>query len=280
MILTVFGCGTDCQVILSANSKISPTAKGDYLSLTTGWAVGTALGVWFAGGSSGGHINPAITLAMAAFRDFPWRQVPMYIIAQLLGALCGAAIVYANYLHAIDIYEGGRHTRTIEGTAYLFSTYALDYMTNVSCFFDEVISSAALMLIVCALTDKNNGPPPSGLVPLALFLALLGIGTALGMQTRYAINPARDLGPRILTAMVGYGEQVFTYRNQYWLWCPIIGPIVGAVLGTLIYDAFIFTGGESVLNKPDARSRAAHERVRMAQKQKPPAGFDNCCENV
>ena len=100
-------------------------APQDYLSLNFGWAVGTALGVWVSGGVSGGHINPAVTVALATFRDFPWRKVPAYIFAQLMGGLCGAGIVYANYIHAIDLVEGGRHIRTVPGTASLFSTYAV-----------------------------------------------------------------------------------------------------------------------------------------------------------
>ncbi|EPQ51046.1 aquaporin, partial [Gloeophyllum trabeum ATCC 11539] len=243
MILIIFGTGVDCQVVLSGNTA-------DYLSLNFGWAVGTALGVWFSGGISGGHINPAVTLALATFRGFPWKKVPAFIFAQLMGALCGAAIIYANYFHAIDIFEGGRGVRTVPGTAGLFSTYALDYMTNVSCFFSEFMATAVLLLVVLAVTDKNNGPPPPGLVPLTLFITILGIGAALGMETGYAINPARDLGPRLLTAMVGYGKDVFTFRNHYWLWCPVIAPIIGAQAGALIYDGFIFTGAESILNKP------------------------------
>lgn len=86
-------------------------------------------------------------------------------------------------------------------------------MTNVSCFFDEFLGTAILLICVLAFTDRSNGPPPAGLVPLTLFFLVLGIGAALGFQTGYAINPARDLGPRLLTAMVGYGSQVFTFRK-------------------------------------------------------------------
>ncbi|KAI0953644.1 hypothetical protein AcW1_007813 [Taiwanofungus camphoratus] len=272
MILILFGNGVDCQVVLSANPNVVSSPKGDYLALNFGWAVGTALGVWFAGGVSGGHINPAVTIAFATLRDFPWRKVPIYIFAQLMGALCGAGIIYANYIHAIDIYEGGRHIRTVPGTANLFATYALPYMTSVSCFFDEFIGTVALLFVVCSVNDQGNGPPPPGLVPLVLFIAVLGIGAALGMQTGYAINPARDLGPRLLTSMVGYGKAVFTFRNQYWIWCPVMGPILGALVGVFIYDAFIFTGGESILNKPDARARAVHERARNKERQLPIEG--------
>jgi len=272
MILIIFGAGVDCQVTLSGNTGVAPSQKGSYLSISFGWAIGTALGVWFSGGISGGHINPAVTIAMATFRDFPWRKVPVYIFAQVMGGVVGGGIVYANYFHAIDIFEGGRGIRTVPGTASLFSTYALDYMTSVSCFFDEIIGTAVLLMVVCAFGDTNNSPPPPGLVPVALFITVLGIGAALGMQTGYAINPARDLGPRLFTAMAGYGKEVFTYRNQYWLWCPVIAPIAGALIGTLLYDAFIFRGAESILNKPNAAARAHHERARNTERQKPIAG--------
>ncbi|KAH9889971.1 aquaporin [Cubamyces lactineus] len=274
MILIIFGNGVDCQVVLSKNPKVAASPFGDYLSLNFGWAVGTALGVWVSGGVSGGHINPAVTLALATFRDFPWRKVPAYIFAQLMGGLCGAGIIYANYIHAIDLVEGGRHIRTVPGTASLFSTYALDYMTSVSCWFDEFLGTAVLLIVVCAITDARNGPPPPGLVPLVLFIMILGIGAALGMQTGYAINPARDLGPRLLTAMVGYGGDVFTFRSHYWLWCPVIAPIVGGLVGTFIYDLLFFTGGESLLNRPNAKARALHERAANAERQRPIAGVE------
>ncbi|KAH9933199.1 aquaporin [Epithele typhae] len=274
MILIIFGTGVDCQVVLSANPAVA-TPHGDYLSLNFGWAVGTALGVWVSGGISGGHINPAVTIAMATLRDFPWRKVPAYIFAQVMGGLCGAGIVYANYIHAIDIVEGGRHIRTVPGTAGLFSTYALDYMTSVSCFFDEFLGTAVLLIVVCAINDTRNGPPPPGLAPLVLFIMILGIGAALGMQTGYAINPARDLGPRLLTAMVGYGSAVFTFRSQYWLWCPVIAPILGGLAGVFLYDVFFYQGAESLLNRPDAKARAHHARAANAERRPVVAGLDS-----
>ncbi|XP_006462791.1 hypothetical protein AGABI2DRAFT_186654 [Agaricus bisporus var. bisporus H97] len=254
-ILIIFGTGVDCQAVLSMNTDVAAFPRGSWLSLSFGWAVGVAVGVWVSGGISGGHINPAVTLSLAVFRGFPWKKVPIYMMAQLLGALVGSALIYANYFHAIDIYEGGRGIRT-QATASLFSTYALDYMTNVSAFFSEYLTSAVLMISILAFTDPHNMAAPSGLLPLALFILILGIGVALGMETGYAINPARDFGPRIMTAMVGYGKHVFTFRNQYWLWCPIIAPFLGCLSGALLYDVFLFTGKESPINKPSkSRSR-------------------------
>jgi len=156
MILIIFGNGVNCQVVLSSSTAVASSPKGEYLSISFGWAIGTALGVWVSGGISGGHINPAVTLALATFRDFPWKKVPVYIISQLLGALTGATIIYWNYINAINAFEGGPNTRTLS-TASLFSTYAADYMTNASCFWSEFIATAVLLLVVMAIGDKKNG---------------------------------------------------------------------------------------------------------------------------
>ncbi|KAJ6584176.1 major intrinsic protein superfamily membrane channel protein [Mycena vulgaris] len=270
-ILIIFGTGVDCQVVLSSVTGVAPSQKGSYLSISFGWAIGTAMGVWVSGGVSGGHINPAVTIVLATYRGFPWKKVPGYIAAQTLGGLVGAALVYANYYHAINIFEGGPEVRTL-ATASLFSTYALDYMTAVSAFFSEFLATAVLVIVVLAIGDKKNCPPPAGLAPLVLFVLILGIGACLGMETAYAINPARDLGPRLLTAMVGYGKQVFTYRNHYWIWCPIIAPILGAQAGAIFYDAFIYLGDESPFNKPNAAARARHEHAAHAMRRNMPAG--------
>nr|GAT56353.1 predicted protein [Mycena chlorophos] len=270
-VLVIFGTGANCQVVLSSSTAVASGPRGDYLSINFGWAVGAAMGVWVSGGYSGGHINPAVTLAMAVWRGFPWRKVPGFIFAQVMGGMAGAALVYANYYHAISAFEEGDHVRTLN-TASLFSTYALPYMTDVSCFFDEFLGTAVLLVMVLALNDKKNVPPPNGLAPLFLFLLILGIGASLGMETGYAVNPARDLGPRLLTSMVGYGGAVFTYRRQYWFWCPILGPILGAQFGCACYDVFMYAGDESPVNQPDAKARANHEHAPHSLRRNAPAG--------
>ncbi|KAI9571171.1 major intrinsic protein superfamily membrane channel protein [Boletus coccyginus] len=259
MILVIFGCGVNCQVVLSSSRAVSPSPQGEYLSRNLGWAIGLAMGVWAGFGISGGHVNPAVTLAFASFRNFPWKKVPFYILAQLLGGICGAGTVYANFYHAINLYEGGTDVRTISGTGDLFGTYAADYMTPVSCFFAEFLGTAMLLIAIFMVTDKySNGPSTSGIVPLALFFTVLAIGLSFGMETGGAINPARDLGPRILTAMVGYGKGVFDFRNQYWLWCPILGPILGGQVGALVYDTLIYTGPDSIVNKRNLEAERRH----------------------
>ncbi|THV05801.1 putative aquaporin 4 [Dendrothele bispora CBS 962.96] len=260
MIMIIFGDGVVCQVVLSANGGVAPAPKGEYLSISFGWAVGVAMGLWVSVGISGGHLNPAVTLALATFRGFPWKKVPGYILAQMMGGLVGGGIVYANYIHAIDIVEGGRHIRTLK-TAGLFSTYALDYMTNVSCFFSEFMASAILLILVLAVTDKRNAAPPAYLLPLALFILILGIGACLGMETGYAINPARDLGPRLLTSMVGYGSQVYTFRNHYWLWCPVLGSIIGCQTGAFLYDFLLYDGPGSIFSRPPTLTEDAQANM-------------------
>ncbi|KAF8884792.1 aquaporin-like protein [Infundibulicybe gibba] len=247
-ILVIFGAGVNCQATLSTSPGVAPSAKGNYVSISFGWAVGIALGAWI---SDVGDINPAITLARAAFRpsQFSLRklEVPLYILFQLLGGLVGAAVVYGNYFHAIDIFEGGEGVRTLK-TASLFGTFALDYMTSASSFFSEFLATMMLTLGVFAVKDEKYNLPDVA-TPLALFAVMLGIATALGMETGFAINPARDLGPRLLTSMVGYGGQVYTFRNQYWLWCPVIAPIIGAQFGALVYDVFLYTGDSSIISR-------------------------------
>ena len=142
---------------------------------------------------------------MAIFRSFPWKKVPAYVFAQVLGAFLGSLVAYGNYFHAIDLVEGAG-IRTVPGTASFFTSYALDYVSDLNCFWDEFICSFILLLVVFAVTDRHNGPPPSGLVPLAIFSAMFIIIAGFGLQTSFAINPARDLGVRIMTALVGYGE--------------------------------------------------------------------------
>ncbi|KAG6848277.1 hypothetical protein H0H93_001620 [Arthromyces matolae] len=248
MLLTIFGLGVNCQSVLSSSTSVSAAPKGDWTTVTLGWGAAIALAAWVSGGISGGHVNPAVTLAMATWRKFPWKKVPAYILAQLLGALVGAAIVYANYFHAIDLFEGGRGIRTLK-TAGLFGTFAADYTTNVSAFFSEFLGTALLVFVILAATDKHNAPAPAGLLPVALFITFIGIAAGLGIDTGFAINPARDLGPRLLTSMVGYGKAVYTFRHQYWIWCPIIAPFVGAQFGALFYDVFLYNGKDGRFNQ-------------------------------
>jgi len=252
-------------------STLKVSAKiQEYLSISFGWGAGAAIAVWICAGISGAHINPAVTLALAVWREFPWKKVPIYIIAQVLGGVMGALIIYGNYHSLIEIYEGGNGARTLK-TAGFFASYAIKKISNMEAFYDEFIGTAVFVMGILAVTDKANAAPSLGMLPVGIFLLVLGMGVAFGLNTGYALNPARDLGPRIATAMVGYGVQVFAFRGQYWFWCNILATCLGAQLGTLVYDALIYTGEDSILNKPSKAARQAHINVNRHSRGKSPA---------
>jgi len=216
-----------------------------------------------------------VTLCMAVFRGLPWFKAVTYIFGQLVGAWLGSLVVYANYANAINIFEGGNGQRTLK-TAGLFSTYPLAYMSSANCFFDEFIGTFILLFVVFSVCDKRNSGLHPSLIPLAVFFSILCIGAAFGMQTGYAINPARDLGPRIMTAMVGYGAQVFTFRHHYWIWGPIIGSCCGGLVACLLYDLFIFRGPDSFVNRPNtnARARAIRQGDENTVRGEPQTSFE------
>ncbi len=210
-------------------------------------------GVYVCGGVSGAHINPAVTISLATFRGFPWRKVPGYILAQTLGACFGSCLVQGNYHALLNKFEGGYNVRTFgleTSTGALFFTNTQPYMSNIGAFMSEVFATAVLMGLILCLSDENNNPIPNGMNGMVLLWLIVGIGAALGTETAYCLNPARDLGPRIACAMYGYPKVIWTYRNCYWIYTPIIATIVGALVGAFTYDLLIFSGKESPLNQP------------------------------
>lgn len=177
----------------------------------------------FVGGKSGGHLNPAVTFANCLYRGHPWRKLPVYALAQLLGAMVGAAIVYGNYKSAFDAFEGGPGIRTVTGstaTAGIFCTYPAPFMTRTGMFFSEFIASSILMFCIFALVDPHN-VNAGHMMPLALFFLIFGIGACFGWETGYAINLARDFGPRLVSYMLGYGHEVWSAGGYYFWVCRI-----------------------------------------------------------
>ncbi|KAF7870476.1 hypothetical protein EAF04_004220 [Stromatinia cepivora] len=242
-ILILFGDGVVAQVVLSSGEK------GSYQSISWGWGIGVMLGV-YASGVSGAHINPAVTFANCVFRKFPWRKFPIYMLAQVLGAMCAAGVVYANYKSAIDVFEGGHNIRTVglnTSSAGIFCTYPALFMTKTGQFFSEFIASTILMFCIYSLQDNGN-LGAGNLTPLGLFFVIFGIGACFGWETGYAINLARDFGPRLMSYFLGYGHEVWSAGN-YYFWVPMVAPFFGCLFGGWLYDVFIFTG-ESPINTP------------------------------
>lgn len=255
MILVLFGNGSVAQVLLSTGSTSAPGGDGfgNYQSISWGWGLGVMLGIYVAG-DSGAYLNPAITFTNCYFRGLPWRRFPVYFVAQVLGGFVAAGIVYGNYINAINAYEG-HGIRTVppaaNATAGIFCTYPAAFMTKASMFFSEFIASSILMLVILALKDDtNNGVSKGGgnWFPLALFFLIFGLGACFGWETGYAINLARDFGPRVFSYIVGYGPEVWS-AGGYYFWIPMVAPFCGCFFGALLYDIMVYTG-PSPVNTP------------------------------
>lgn len=230
LVLIVFGCGSIAQSVLSLG------LKGDFFSINWGWCVGAVLGLLLSTEVSGGHINPAVTVALATLGKFPWRKVPLYLLAQYLGAFLGSAIVFLVYWDAIVFYEHDRGGyRVTPDTAAIFGTYPGHHLTLLGGLTDQLVATALLLLCICAITDRNNMKVSKQVIPFFIGLTILAIGVCFGYNCGYAINPARDLAPRLFSFMSGWGLDVFTKPNYYWWIVPVITSHVGAVLGAWIY---------------------------------------------
>lgn len=232
-ILIVFGIGVVAQTVLSKG------ANGSYLGINLGWGLAVMLGVYTAGGVSGAHLNPAVTLALAVRRGFPWAKVVPFILAQIAGAFVAAAVVYVTYAEAFTAFDGG--VRQVIGdvaTAGIFATYPQPFLSIGGGFIDQVVGTALLMGTILAITDQRNNPVPNWLAPVIVGAIVVAVGVAFGFNAGYAINPARDLGPRLFTLVAGWGGGVFTASGGWW-WVPVTAPCVGALLGAYTYDFLV-----------------------------------------
>ncbi|KAJ5674918.1 uncharacterized protein N7477_004852 [Penicillium maclennaniae] len=242
-LLIVIGDGVVAQCLLSDYQY------GTWLSINIAWAAAVCLSSYLADPSP--TINPAVTICTALF----------------LGGFVGAALVYVNYRSAINAWDpeytipgGSILSPTGHHSAGIFSTYpAAVFASNWEAVFSEVLGSAVLMFGCLSISDPANTQRFSS-PHLSLFLLLLMIGAALGWQTGYALNPARDFGPRIFSAII-YGSEVFTAANYYFV-VPLFAPILGCVIGAMTYDGILFEGEGSRI--ADALDKAeAHGSLRL-----------------
>jgi MIP family channel proteins len=233
-VLIMLGAGVVAQVVLSGGTA------GNYLSINVAWGIAVTMAIYVAGGISGAHLNPAVTVALAVHRRFPWGKVLPYSIAQLVGAFAASSVVFAVYREALNNFDGGiRQIAGAHGTAGIWATYPQPYLSTFpGGFVDQVAGTALLVLLVFALVDEKNLAPSANFLPIFVGLAVVVIGQAFGFNAGYAINPARDLGPRLFTAIAGWGNGVFRAANHWW-WVPIIAPLIGGVVGGYIYDLLI-----------------------------------------
>lgn len=271
LVLIAFGTGSVAMSVAALNqSGRGETAfqgSGDWLLICLGWGFGVAFAVWIAGGVSGAHLNPAVTLAQALRRGFPWAKVPSYWAAQVLGAFVGALLVYLNYHEAIAAFEAAekidRGTADGAATVGIFITTPAPYFDDwIGPFRDQVIGTALLVGCIFALTDEYNAPVKSNLAPLMVGFLVVAIGISFGANAGYAINPARDFGPRLLVWLEGWKSVAmpgdYGKVNSY-LWIPIVGPLLGGAIGAYLYDWLVRDVLRARGAKPDPEMTEAAE---------------------
>lgn len=220
-ILIILGDGVVANVILHKTKG----NNGGLISITFGWAIGVFVAVYAAASVSGAHLNPAVTIALAAIGKFDWALVPTYIAAQMLGAMLGALTVWLAYRQHFNATEDAATKLGVFCTAPSISS-------PVDNVLSEFIGTFVFILSVLFITKSQNSLGSLDALPVSLLV--LGIGLSLGGPTGYAINPARDLGPRIMHALLpikNKGGSGWSYS-----WVPVIGPIAGAVLAALLYQ--------------------------------------------
>jgi glycerol uptake facilitator protein len=229
-VLMLFGMGVVAMVVLFPPSTPGAAVHGGYTNITLGWGLAVTMGIYIAGKVSGGHLNPAVTLTLAVFRGFPWSKVVPYAIAQTAGAFLAAALVYRNYLPAFHQVDP-----QLEKTAGVFTTFPAFPALPQAGFLDQVIGTALLLLMVLAITDELNVPPGANLAPAMIGLVVVAIGMSFGGMHGYPINPARDFGPRLFTAVAGFRNNGLTDGPRVW-WVPVVAPLLGGLVGAAVYD--------------------------------------------
>ncbi|MGW4563897.1 MIP/aquaporin family protein [Streptomyces sp. NPDC004561] len=255
-VLIAFGCGSVAMAVAAlpgSGRAATPTtiflAAGDWLLITWGWGMAVVFGVYVAGGVSGAHINPAVTLAMAVRRGFAWAKVVPYIFSQVAGAFVGAALVYLVYHYAITAFDSALNAPKTNGHTLasfsIFATFPAAYFHGgvAGPLIDQIVGTAFLVMFVVAVIDLRNQAVKANLGPLIIGFAVAAIGMSFGANAGYAINPARDFGPRLFTWVAGWGSLALPGTeagafSDYW-WIPIVGPFIGGVIGVLVYDLFI-----------------------------------------
>jgi len=233
LILIIFGNGVVANVLL----RRSKGEGSGWIVITTGWAIGVMMGVYCVGRISGAHLNPVVTVSLAILGSFPWSEVPGYIVSQVTGAFLGATIVWLAYLPHWAITESKESKLGIFCTIPAVRRLSSNLLT-------EAIGTALLILGILGIGAnalKITTPGDlnlalvyrHGLQPMLVGFLVWGLGLSLGGPTGYAINPARDLGPRIAHAILpipGKGPSDWGYS-----WVPVIGPLIGGVLGGLFF---------------------------------------------
>ena len=229
-VLILFGTGVVAMTVLFPSKTPGELIHGGYTNITLGWGLAVTMGIYVAGKISGAHLNPAVTLALAVFRRFPWSKVVPYSAAQTAGAFAAAAVVFWNYHPAFLKVDP-----TLETTAGVFTTFPAFPGLPQAGFLDQFIGTGLLVLLIFAIVDEFNVPPGANLAPAMIGLVVVAIGMSFGGMHGYAINPARDFGPRLFAVIAGFRNNGITDGSRVW-WIPVLAPLLGGLAGAALYD--------------------------------------------
>ena len=241
MVLILFGDGVVATFGLFGS--VVPAAS-EWVVIILGWGLAVMLGIYVCGAISGAHLNPAVTLALAVRGKLAWNKVLGYWLAQVAGAFVAAMILYFVYQGALANALAANHlsigqiasATTYGGNGYgwIFYTGHRSFVGTFGAFGDEFVGTALLVGLIFAIVDVRNQPVQANLNPLIIGFLIVAIGASFGLNTGYAINPARDFGPRLWIAIVSGGASLSA--DNFYFWIPIVAPLAGGVVGALIYD--------------------------------------------
>jgi len=229
-LIIIFGDGVVANVLLK-NSKGN---NGGWIVIAFGWAMAVFIAVYVSAAASGAHLNPAVTIALAFLGKFDWAMVPNYLLAQLLGAMLGAFLVWAVYRQHYDATEDADLQLATFCTGPAIRNYPQNFLTEciATCIF-----VVAILFISKPMDAAGQAFGLGALDALPVALLVLGMGLSLGGPTGYAINPARDLGPRIMHFLLPIKGK----RDSDWAysWVPVLGPVTGALLAAWVFQTFL-----------------------------------------
>ncbi|OLY79940.1 Aquaporin-9 [Smittium mucronatum] len=222
------------------DSALSPEYM---LIIALGWGFAVVVSLYAISGTGGGHLNPAMSISLAVFGLFPWKKVPGFIACQFLGCFFGSAIGYSVYVKKYNAFDGGsRQTTGPHATAGIFSSYPDPIDVTWNAFYIEFAFTFIMNFIIQGVLE-NRTYPSKGIEPLILGLMITAIILAGGVTKSINANPARDLAPRIFTALFGWGSEPFT-ENRHYFWVPVVAPILGAIGGVGAYELLLFPTDE------------------------------------
>ncbi|HZC07982.1 MAG TPA: MIP/aquaporin family protein [Ktedonobacterales bacterium] len=288
MILILFGDGVVAVVLLfqGFGAAQGSANSASWMLINWGWGFAVMLGVFVAGTISGAHLNPAVTVGLAVRKAFPWNKVGWYVLFQVLGAWFAALILFIEYNTGFTSFESKNNIvrgslASAADNIFFTSPHttlggAVVPLWNAT--FDEVLGTFLLVFLIFAITDARNSPPLSNIAPLIIGLLVVAIGMSFGVDSGYAINPARDFGPRLLAWMAGWGQVALPgngagYSNYFWV--PIVAPIVGAIIAAYVYDYTLHPILRDRFEKiPGADTRGEQVRDERSEVVRPATGTD------